>query len=1004
MMSIYAIDRYVRGDTMSTTTTMGFLSFGIEPTSISKKDPNKQDYHGIEIDLSRDKLHDEFSLSLLRQYYMLKDEKSPQESFARTALAYCAGDLEFAQRIYDYASQLWFMFASPVISNAPAPGQPWKSLPISCYLMHVEDNLKSLIDHTSELRWLSVKGGGVGTNWSAIRSVSEKAPGPIPFLKCVDTDMLAFTQGSTRRASYAAYLDVSHPDIIEFLEMRMPTGGDANRKCMNLHNAVNITDAFMEACIEGRSWDLIDPHDKTVRDTVDARELLQRIIEVRFRTGEPYLQFIDEANRQLPEPLKAKGLKINGSNLCLAGDQRVPTNKGLLTAKELYERQCEDGLIVTDGVKAQKASSMELIHEKAHLYEIKLANGLTHTVTGDHRVVVRTKAKPVETMNIEALKLSVGDLVAIQSNKGVFGPKHMPEEAFLLGLYQGDGTTTPSGNPVICLWEKDFDIENEIVTTMSMMLVKYGLTEYPSTAGGYLHYRQTVEPHFVEANTGTSNVRKRVMQSAALRRSNLGFEKGVVPTWIWESDEETQWQYIRGLFLTDGTYNATKGKGNPSYLSLTSIHRDFLSDLQLILANLGCRFTLAEMRKAGQQLLPDGKGGQKLYNVKTAWRLTAGSKATALKFEEKFRFISRKGKVVEPGIYRDNTKKFYKVVSVNRVDDGPAYCLTVDSTNHVFVANGVITHNCNEIQLATSDERTAVCCLSSLNLELYNEWQHTNIVADLIRFLDNVLQVFIDNCPPEMEKAKYSAMQERSLGLGALGFHAYLQRMNVPFESAMAVMLNKSMFAQIKEQAVAATEKLAVERGSYLDDPNGTRRNAHLLAIAPNANSAIIANSSPSCEPRKSNAYAHRMRAGTHLVKNKYLDNILKERLSPTELDKVWDDIILNQGSVQQLTCLDDYEKQVFKTAFELDQKWVVQHASDRQPYICQGQSVNLFFPSGSDRNYVLAVHLKAWKEKLKGLYYLRTTAGVNVNISQKVERIPLADYAKSEECLACEG
>jgi ribonucleoside-diphosphate reductase alpha chain len=603
------------------------------PVVYTESDPLPDDRtmcHGIEIDLDRDANLTDFALDLLRAYYMREEEKSPQEAFARAAVAYCEGDLAFAQRIYDYASKGWFMFASPVLSNAVLPGEKWKALPISCFLTYVPDTLDGLISHTAELRWLSVKGGGVGGHWSAVRSVSGKSPGPIPFLKTVDADMTAYRQGTTRKGSYAAYLDVSHPDVLEFLQMRLPTGGDPNRKCLNLHNALNITDDFMQACVEGKDWNLVDPADGSVRDTMPARDLFQRILEVRSRTGEPYLNFIDTANRAMPAPLKALGLRINGSNLC------------------------------------------------------------------------------------------------------------------------------------------------------------------------------------------------------------------------------------------------------------------------------------------------------------------------------------------------------------------------------------------NEIHLPTSKDRTAVCCLSSLNVALYDEWKDTPLVRDLIRMLDNVLQVFIDHAPDELSRAKYSATRERSLGLGAMGFHAYLQKQMVPWESAMAKGINLQMFNSIENEAVAASAALAVEKGEYPDGIGSGRRNAHLLAIAPNANSSILLNISPSIEPWKSNAYTHRTRAGSHQVRNPALEALLEERVvDPTERERVWSSITTNAGSVQHLDddLLSEWEKEVFKTAFEIDQRWVVGHAADRQPFICQGQSVNLFFPAGADRHYVLMTHIKAWKEGLKGLYYLRTTAGVDADkVSAKVERVALKDYIEAEECLSCQG
>jgi len=582
----------------------------------------------IKIDKRRDAKLTDFARQLLRSFYMKEDEESPQEAYARAALAYCDGDLEFAQRIYDYASKGWFMFASPVLSNAPSPGDPWKSLPISCFLTYVPDTLEGLIEHTSELRWLSVKGGGVGGHWSAIRSVSGKSPGPIPFLKTVDADMTAYRQGTTRKGSYAAYLDVSHPDILEFLQMRLPTGGDPNRKCLNLHNAINITDDFMHACLSDQMWELKDPNDGSVRESMPARKLFERILDVRGRTGEPYLNFIDTANRFLPQFLKDLGLRCNGSNLC------------------------------------------------------------------------------------------------------------------------------------------------------------------------------------------------------------------------------------------------------------------------------------------------------------------------------------------------------------------------------------------NEIHLATSEDRTAVCCLSSPNLVFFDEWKGTTMIRDLIRMLDNVLQVFIDNAPKALSRAIYSAMQERSLGLGAMGFHAYLQKHMIPWESAMAKGANLQIFTHIKSEAVAATRELAAERGECPDGKGYGVRNSHLLAIAPNANSSIIVGASPTIEPWKSNAYTHRTRVGSHQVRNPALVQLLRKKVEDTEeREKLWSSITTNNGSVQHLDILDEWEKHVFKTAFEIDQRWVVSHSADRQKFICQGQSVNLFFPAGSSKDYVLMTHVKAWKEGLKGLYYLRTTAGVDADkVSSKIERVALKDYVEEEECLACQG
>ena len=587
------------------------------------------DYLGIKIDLHKDQELTEQAMSLLKDYYMTDNELYAQQAFARASVAYCEGDYDFAQRIYDYASKRWFMFASPVLSNAPARDAKPKGLPISCFLTYVGDNLESLISHNAEVAWLSVKGGGVGGHWSNVRPVSDKAPGVIPFMKVVDAQMTAYKQGKTRKGSYAAYLDVSHPEIIEFVNFKVPTGGDVNRKCLNLFNAVNITDAFMEAVKNGETWELRCPDSGAIRSTIQARELWQRILEARFRTGSPYLNFIDTAQRGLPDSQRALGLTINGSNLC------------------------------------------------------------------------------------------------------------------------------------------------------------------------------------------------------------------------------------------------------------------------------------------------------------------------------------------------------------------------------------------NEIHLATSEERTAVCCLSSVNLEKWDEWRDTRMVQDLVRLLDNVLKFFIRHAPEELEKAKYSAYMERSVGLGAMGFHGYLQSKGIAWESWQAASENYQMFKRIKEDALKSTYNLGKERGEAPDMAGTGRRNAHLLAIAPNANSSIICGCSASIEPIKSNAYTHRTRAGAHLVKNKALEEVLDGHGENTE--STWKSIIASEGSVQHLEFLSEQDRQVFKTAFELDQAWVVEHAAKRQAFICQGQSVNLFFPAGSPKPYVNSVHIKAWKEGLKGLYYLRTNAGVSADkVGASVERNALKDFTADsddgEECISCQG
>jgi len=580
----------------------------------------------LEIDMTKDNLLPQNAVDILRDRYMLPEELSPQESFARACMAF-ADNKAHAERLYKYVSNLWFMFASPLLSN----GGTTRGLPISCFLNYVPDSREGLADHYNENIWLSSMGGGIGGYWGHIRSQGQststgnKTTGVIPFMHVVDSQMLAFNQGSTRRGSYASYMDISHPEIVEFIEMRKPTGGDINRKNLNMHHGINIPDKFMKAVTEDLDWDLIDPNSKDIVQTVKARTLWIKVMETRMQTGEPYLMFIDTVNKHLPKELKAKGLKVNHSNLC------------------------------------------------------------------------------------------------------------------------------------------------------------------------------------------------------------------------------------------------------------------------------------------------------------------------------------------------------------------------------------------SEITLPTSEDRTAVCCLSSLNLEYFDEWsQDEMFLEDIIRMLDNTLSSFIKSAPSSMWRASKSAESERSIGLGTMGFHSYLQKNNIALQSPMAMGPNLKIFKHIKKQADHVNLLLGKERGEAPDMKGSGKRFAHMIAIAPNASSSVICgNTSPSIEPLRANAFSQKTLSGTFLIKNKYLEQLLEKKGKNTK--DVWQTIITSGGSVTTLDFLNDKEKNVFRTAIEIDQAWLIDLAGERQKYICQAQSLNLFFPPDVDVRRLNNVHKRAWTKGLKTLYYLRSEAIRRAeNISVKVERQVRAD--SEEECVMCEA
>lgn len=908
--------------------------------------------HGLKITTKRDENFSEHAIKLLQDFYMQPDEKSPQEAYARASVAWSGGDNTLAQRIYDASSRNWFVFASPLLSNAPSPGTVGKGMPISCFLSYVGDNLHSLIDHTTEERWLSVKGGGVGGHWSDVRSASDVAPGPIPFIHTIDADMIAYRQGKTRKGSYAAYLSVSHPDILEFLHIRVPTG-DTNRKSLNIHHAVNITDAFIQAVKENADWKLIDTHTKEVRDVVRARDLWQQILEIRYRTGEPYLNFIDTANAALPQTQKDLGLKINGSNLCVAPETRILTIDGYTRIDSLEGKE----VFVWNG-ETFSNTIINKTSEGAELLQIEFDNGSMLNCTPEHKFYTQADyGTPI--IVTEAKKLKAGDKL----KKPNFAPVWSPKEPYVLnkhwytqGFFSGDGCTYNGRNHI------------------DLYGAKIALKKY-------MEYTK-------EQTFSAKQDRQRIVISPEFVKFHIPFHE----------TRENKLSWLAGLFDSDGS---VARNGTNEALQLTSIHHDFLVDLMLFLQEMGVNSKVTNMVEKGLRKLPNGRGELKNYMCQKAWRILISSSGlhdllTLGGFFKRLKVTLRKP--------QRNAEQFIRVANVtNTGRRDKTYCCN-EQIHHTIYLEGIPTGNCNEIHLPTNEDRTAVCCLSSLNLEYYDEWKSTNLIADLVCMLDNVLQYFIEQAPSELTKAVYSAHQERSLGLGAMGFHSLLQRRGIAFESEKAREINQAIFSEIKEKAVKESRRLGHERGEAPDMLGTGLRNSHLLAIAPNANSSIIADTSPSIEPWHGNAFVHRTRAGSFLSKNRYLIDALGKH----NTDEVWSSIIANNGSVKHLDFISDEVKSVFKTAPEIDQMWIIKHAAERQKYICQGQSVNLFFGSGSDRAYVNRVHLEAHRLGLKGLYYLRTESSSKAeNIGNKVERNALIDAEtcsidNKDECAVC--
>lgn len=903
---------------------------------------NREDYYWLNED----------SRTFASRGYLLESESAEQRFRGIAEVAEkILGITGFADKFEKYIKRGYYSLSSPVISNFGRD----RGLPISCFGSMVSDNMESILEKVAEVGMMTKGGGGTSGYFGDIRgrgtpiSSGGTSTGSVHFMELFDKLMNVVSQGNVRRGSFAAYLPVEHPDINEFLKIR-----DEGSNIQDLSIGVTISDEWMRSMLGGDS---------------EKRKVWAAIIKKRFESGYPYLMFADNANNQAPQVYKDKGLKIHNSNLCVTGDQRVVTNLGLLKAEDLYKNGSE--LQVFDNQNIVSSSKMHLIEKNADVYKVTLANGMSHTITKEHKICAfdsstSSKGKyKVKTQDKTINQLKIGDKIAIQTNKGLFGSRHMPKEAFLLGIYQADGTQHED-RIMFDVWENDFDLLEEIQSNHDYICEKYET----QTTNNTKHKNAT----FIDCVVCTGTVKKKRLSSNALKKA-LNFEKGYIPNWIWESDEKTIWQYIRGLYYADGTVNVNGSEGNPTYLSITNINKDFLCELQLLLSNLGLQSSLHIQRLAGIDSLPNGRGGYSLYKTKDAWRLIIGNKNDALEFEKHTGFLSRKGIYLENRVYRDNTKKFSKIKSIEYAGKEDVYCLTVNSDNHHWICNGVITHNCNEIYLSNSPDESFVCCLGSMNLDQYDEWKDTDAVKTYIYFLDAVISEFITKTDGVkfMEAPRKFAINQRALGLGVLGWHSLLQQRMIPFESMQAKYLNVEIFKLIREQADQATEELAKLLGEPPLLQGYGRRNSTTLSVAPTTSSSfLLGQVSPSIEPLESCYFVKDLAKGRFTYKNPYLMDLLEKKGKND--DETWLSILKAGGSVLHLDFLTEDEKDVFKTFRETNQKEIVIQNIQRQKYVDQGISLNLMIPHDTKAKDVSDLLIFGWENGLKGFYYQRST------------------------------
>lgn len=755
----------------------------------------------------------EDSRTFLERGY-LEDGVTPEErirEIAETAER-ILGIEGFADKFEDYMHKGWYSLSSPVWSNFGLK----RGLPISCNGSTLGDRMESILAKTAEVGMMTKYGAGTSAYFGELRgrgapiSVGGTSSGAVHFMELFEAVTNNVSQSNVRRGSFAAYLPVEHPDIEEFLTVR-----DEGHPIQQMSIGVTITDKWMEEMIEG---------------DVQKRKIWASIIRKRFESGYPYIMFTDNANKAAPQVYKDKGLKIRASNLCVRGDQRVPSQFGMLTAKELAEKG--KPLVLTDGKKNVMASPMTLIEEDVPVYKITLANGMTHVVTGYHKVAVRLEDGTV--VDKEALDLTPTDSVVVQSRRGIFGNKSLVHIIDFL-------------------------------------------------------------PSFV------------------------------FPDEIWEANEESQAAYIRSLDWQNFTLD-----GDP----------EFLANVQLLCANLGLSTHLSE-------------------GILTA--------------------------------FYTGEDEAWTVESVVEEGTADVYCCTVDTEESRFICNGILTHNCSEIMLASDEENSFVCNLSSMNLLHWDEWKDTDAVKVLTYFLDAVMEEYIEKVEnlPFMGAAYNFARSQRALGIGVLGWHSYLQKNMIPFEEAGE--LNIEIFRHIEAQTRIASREMAALYGEPPLLEGYGLRNVTTMAVAPTTSSSfILGQVSPSIEPLNSNYFVKDLAKGKFTYKNPYLSDLLEKKGKNTK--EVWRSILMNGGSVQHLDFLTEREKAVFKTFGEISPIEIVTQAAERQPYIDQGQSLNLMIHPQTPPKEVSDLLIMGWKAGIKSFYYQRGT-----NPSQEFSRELLV-------CSSCEA
>lgn len=908
------------------------------------------------------------------------------------------------ERLKSYIKNYWFHPSTP-----PSSG---RGLPISCYVSHIEDTRKGIFDGYLEGMWLGAEGGGRGVYWGDVGGAGRpiglskeelaelswteiqenkkipKSSGTIPFFGPSDRLTYAISQAGVRRSTEAVYLRDTHPDLLSFLHIRLETG-DKNRRMPNLHHGVCLSNAFMNAVKNLEPWNLVCPKTGKVTATIDAYDLWIELLTIRkTESGEPYIIFIDNVNDRTPIEYKKLGLYVYSSNICcLTGDTKVITKQGIHEIKDLVGKT----VTVFDGNNWVDCNNFTEYPEDV-IYRITLKNGKTIDSNAEHRWFVAESYNDINNSKYTEVKtkdLIVGTWLEDNIKEARYSGDYSLQGAYAKGFMLGDGTQD-NGKPILNVHSTKYVCIPSLIKSLNELPVDDSLDAKTikelSVSSEVVNPNQYGVQRFKRVKGLTA--RKQSLQHYALAGKNtrIIFEKLTIASKL---------ELLSGILDADGCYST-------SGIQVSSISKSFIESLQDLIISLGYNASVDTT---------EYKHRNNMY------RVTIGNYDSYKLFDELSCVRLEKPETVP----NRRTTGYRQITSIEVLDEKQkVYCPQIPTTKKFLLANGIMTGN-TEIVTHTAPDKTTICCLGSLNLEYWDEYKDNieQVVADLTDYLHNILIRFLKETEGRegFKKARKAVLEEYNIGLGVMGWHSLLQKKHIPFESPMAIALNKQIFKAIRKASDDHQERICTENPELIcpvSKKAGTkRRNIHTLAVAPTMSISMLCDlTSSGIEPWVTNAFVKKVPTGSFSIKNKYLDAYIKDYCHNVAfagsqnlygpdawIEEQWDKIVASGGSVQSLDWMDDYAKDVFKTAFEINPLAMIKQMGDRTDEVDQAVSNNIFLPAEVSYEELHTVHFKAWELGVKSLYYLRSEPEAKAETGKKERK---SIELKDDVCVAC--